>query len=150
MKVNRVLLQKFNSQELLKELNQKKRLFDKLDVKLNEKRLEIERQHEAKLDKNLKQKADRFFDSEQNLIQRKNLIKEGFTQGYYYNHKQVATKGAKLWEAPMKIRLQATSPQIPLINAKFIDGSVFDMEQIIKNNKCTLFGFFFNDFGVVS
>jgi hypothetical protein len=137
------------SQKILKELEQKKNgIFEQLDAKFEKKRQEMEQDAIGKrISPELKKKADEFFGVESNLKRRDELIREAFHENYYRNAKVVAQKGAKLWEAPTKMRPIHLCPKMPDLNGIWMDKSTESLLARIKGHNVTLVCFYFNQFG---
>jgi hypothetical protein len=64
---------------------------------------------------------------------------------------EVARKGAKLWEAPTKMRPIQKSPRIPtdIFRGSYMDGKEFNLSTLISKTHASLVCFFFNQFGEV-
>jgi hypothetical protein len=142
-------LRKGESQKILKELEEKRKgILERLDAKFQEKRQKMEQEALGKrISPELKQKADEFFGVESNMKKRDELIREAFHENYYRNAQQVARKGAKLWEAPEKMRAMHLCPKMPNLKGIWMDKSQDTLLTKIQKNKATLVCFYFNQFG---
>lgn len=100
-----------------------------------------------KISPELRRKASEFFERDVNEAQRKVLLSESFKNSYYHDAKQVATQGAKLWEAGSKLSAKALSPRIPAFEGTTMDRKPFALHRLLALNKVVLVGVFFNQFG---
>jgi hypothetical protein len=138
-----------STKQILEELETKKKgIFEKLDSKFQKKREEMEKEALGKrITPEMKKRADAFFGVEENLKKREKLIQEAFHENYFRNAREVATKGAKLWEAPTKIRPSHVSPKMPDLKGTWMDSANESLLTRIKQHNVTLVCFFFNQFG---
>ena len=122
-----------------------KGFFQRLETNFQQLRLK-EEQKSTRITPEQRLKAQEFFGSDKNLEQRNALIREAMQHGYYDNAKQILRVGAKLWEAPTRMKLLQQSPRLPLFGAKFHNTNN-TLQDVITKNKCTLVAFQFNQLG---
>ncbi|KAI8924935.1 ATP10 protein-domain-containing protein [Entophlyctis helioformis] len=130
-------------------------LLDDLDQRLLKQKQEAQAAEQArqqasqdrKLKPIFKRKAEELFDENENLREREMLMKEAFAKGYWSDFKEVAKKGAKLWEAPDVMRAGQYSPVVPNVSGTLMDGRKSDVLEYVKQNKATLVVYYFNAFG---
>ncbi|KAJ3251677.1 SWI SNF, matrix associated, actin dependent regulator of chromatin, sub b, member 1 [Boothiomyces macroporosus] len=127
-----------------------KGFFTRLEDRFEEKRLKAEEEALAKgkrLTPEMKKMADKFFDAKENQIQREKLVKEALYEGYFDNAKEIALKGAKLWEAPQYMRPVQISPKIADLKGQTFDGTDISLWKLVPQAKASLISFHFNQFG---
>ncbi|KAJ3067570.1 Mitochondrial ATPase complex subunit atp10 [Quaeritorhiza haematococci] len=94
----------------------------------------------------MKKRMDEYFDVEKNLKQRDELMTQAFKEGYWDDPKEIARKGAKLWEAPKTLRAQNISPALPVVKGTNLLGTPTDLHTLLQN-KISLVTFVFTAFG---
>ncbi|KAJ3025476.1 Mitochondrial ATPase complex subunit atp10, partial [Rhizophlyctis rosea] len=129
--------------------------FERMETKVEAERKALQAAEEEKRAKGMKtrasakmtQRVDKFLDEERNLTQRRELLEQAFKEGYFDEHKEVAKKGEKLWEAPARLRSEIGAPPIPNIKSTLFDGTDTDVWSYVAQNKVTLVSFVFSAFG---
>ncbi|KAK6091908.1 Mitochondrial ATPase complex subunit atp10 [Batrachochytrium dendrobatidis] len=130
-------------------------LLDRLDSQRSKRREAIEHAKQAQklLDAQRKSKplSQRtpmdFINQDENTRDREKLVKEAFSGGYWKDLREVSRKGAKLWEAPEKIRSGQYSHLVPNVSGTLMNGEKTDIMSYVSRHKVTLVVFFFNAFG---
>ncbi|KAH9245530.1 hypothetical protein BASA81_016976 [Batrachochytrium salamandrivorans] len=126
-------------------------LMDRLDSQRTKQREQAEqaKQAEKLLEEKQRQKpfrertAQDFINQESNLRSRDKLTKEAFSGGYWKDFHEVSRKGAKLWEAPEKIRSGQHSQPIPNVTGRLMSGEKTDVMSYVSKHKVTMVVFFF-------
>ncbi|KAI8911241.1 ATP10 protein-domain-containing protein [Powellomyces hirtus] len=126
-----------------------------LDDKLQEQRKQLEEAQRIKRElgqssrvtPKLQKRMDKYLDLDENLKEREDLLKQAFRDGYWDDYKEAARKGAKLWEAPKRIRKAQGSPMIPNPTTKSLTGQTTDVLSLVRGKKATLVTFMFSAFG---
>ncbi|KAJ3028693.1 Mitochondrial ATPase complex subunit atp10, partial [Rhizophlyctis rosea] len=101
----------------------------------------------TRVSEGMQKRMSRMLDLDHNIAQRRVLMDEALKKGYYDDHKEVARKGNKLWEASRVMKAQNVSPLIPNIAGKTLSKESTDLISIVTKNKVTLVAFLFNAYG---
>ncbi|KAI9011145.1 ATPase assembly factor ATP10, partial [Gaertneriomyces semiglobifer] len=130
-------------------------LLNRWDEKLTVQRRELEAQQKvkrqqgqkARVSPTMQKRMDEYLDLEANRREREELFKKAFRDGYWDDYKETARKGAKLWDAPKRMRVPSASPLVPNPTATNLNGEVTDVLSLVKNKKASLVTFMFSAFG---
>ncbi|KND03244.1 uncharacterized protein SPPG_02297 [Spizellomyces punctatus DAOM BR117] len=130
-------------------------LLSRVDERLQQQRRELEAAQLAKreagqssrVSPSLQKRMDEYLDLDANLREREELLKKAFREGYWDDYKEAARKGAKLWEAPRRMRNANASPLVPNPQSRTLAGQTTDVMSLVRNKKASLVTFMFSAFG---
>ncbi|KAI8910933.1 ATPase assembly factor ATP10 [Gorgonomyces haynaldii] len=79
--------------------------------------------------------------------QTQELLEKAFKQGYWDDAKQVVKRGEKLWEAPVKMRVEKLSPLLLDLTCNNMSKKPVSVLEYCKSHKANVVGIYFNAFG---
>jgi ATP10 protein len=150
---------KLSPAEQLKAVDQRPPgLLDRLFTRIDNSRKEAEKAHidrvnagqKTRVNSAMMDKVGDYFDPEVQAKKRQELLSKAFEKGYWQDAREILKLGAKLWEAPNRLKPIKTCIEIPPIQGKLMSGETMNARKYTSLNSVTLVGIYFNAFGEVS